>query len=113
MSNSALASLDHQGETVVVHDLIVITAASCVYLGTVLRMWDSLADADRSGEFESRTTIEELHRLRLFFTLLDRRAHASTEDRQLYYMRVAQGWFLLSVGSFLGLMLAILAALGG
>ena len=95
------------------HDLIVIAAASFVYLGTVLRMWDSLADADSSGEFASRTTIEELHRLRLFFTLLERRAHASTEDRQLYYMRVAQGWFLLSLGSFLGLALAISSALGG
>ncbi len=94
------------------HDVIVIAAASFVYMGTVLRMWDSLADADKSGEFRSRTTIEELHRLRLFFTLLDRRAHASTEDRQLYYLRVAQGWFLLSVGAFLGLALAISAALG-
>jgi hypothetical protein len=35
----------------VVHDVIVLAAASFVLLGTVLRMWDSLADADRTGEF--------------------------------------------------------------
>ncbi|MGH3506556.1 MAG: hypothetical protein ACRDO2_05055 [Nocardioidaceae bacterium] len=95
-----------------VHDVIVIAAASFVFVGTVLRMWDSLADADRSGEFAPRTSREELHRLRLFFTMLDRRAHAATEDRQLYYLRVAQGWFLLSIGAFLGLVLATAVALG-
>jgi hypothetical protein len=96
----------------VVHDVIVIAAASFVFVGTVLRMWDSLADADASGEFAPRTSREEMHRLRLFFTMLDRRAHAATEDRQLYYLRVAQGWFLLSVGAFLGLVLATAVALG-
>jgi hypothetical protein len=77
----------------VVHDVTVLAAASFVFLGTVLRMWDSLADADRTGEFAPRSSREEIHRLRLFFTLLDRRAHAATEDKQLYYLRVAQGWF--------------------
>lgn len=38
-------------------------------------------------------------------------AYAAAEDQQLYYLRVAQGWFLLSVGAFLGLVLAA-AALG-
>jgi hypothetical protein len=48
----------------VVHDAIVLAAASFVFLGTVLRMWDSLADADRTGEFTPRSSREEIHRLR-------------------------------------------------
>ena len=91
---------------------MVIAAPTLVFLGTVLRMWDSLADADKAGEFAPETTRQELHRLRLFFTLLDRRAHASTEDRELYYLRVAQGWFLLSIGAFVALLLAAAAVLG-
>jgi hypothetical protein len=90
----------------------VIGAPSFVFVGTVLRMWDSMAEADKSGEFAPRTSSEELHRLRLFFTLLERRAHAATEDRELYYLRVAQGWFMLSVGAFLALVLAAAAAIG-
>ena len=95
-----------------VHDVIVIAAPSFVFVGTVLRMWDSMAEADKSGEFVPRTSSEELHRLRLFFTLLDRRAHAATEDRELYYLRVAQGWFMLSVGAFLALVLTAAATIG-
>jgi hypothetical protein len=108
-----LAWRDRQDDTVVVvHDVIVIAAPSFVFVGTVLRMWDSMADADKFGEFAPRTSSEELHRLRLFFTLLDRRAHAATEDRELYYLRVAQGWFMLSCGAFLALGLAAAAAIG-
>jgi hypothetical protein len=107
-----LAWRDQQVDTfVVVHDVIVIAAPSFVFAGTVLRMWDSMAEADKSGEFAPLTSREELHRLRLFFTLLDRRAHAATDDRELYYMRVAQGWFMLSVGAFLALTLAAASAI--
>ena len=39
--------------------------------------------------------------------LLDRIEHAVPPDRQLYYLRTAQGWFFLAVGSFGALLLAI------
>lgn len=58
----SLACLDQLDEThFVVHDVIVLAAASFVFLGTVLRMWDFLADADRTGEFAPRSSREEMH----------------------------------------------------
>ena len=90
-----------------IRNVIVIAAPAFVWLGTVLRMWDSLAEADRFGEFNPRTSRDELHRAFVFFTLLERRQHAATDDKQLYYLRTAQGWFFLAVGSFLALLLAL------
>ena len=78
-----------------------------VFVGTGLRMWDSLAEADKAGEFLPRSSKEELRRLFSFFTLLDRVEHAVPPDQYLYYLRTAQGWFFLAVGSFGALLLAI------
>ena len=39
--------------------------------------------------------------------MLDRREHAVAPDRYLYYLRTAQGWFFLAVGSFGGMLIAI------
>jgi hypothetical protein len=91
----------------VIRDLIVIASPAFVFVGTVLRMWDSVAEADKSAEFLPRTYIEELHHLLRFFTMLDRVEHAVAPDRYLYYLRTAQGWFFLAVGSFGALLLAI------
>lgn len=91
--------------------LITILAPTCVFVGTVLRMWDSLAEADKAGEFTPRSSREELHRLYIFFTFLERREHAATADRELYYLRTAQGWFYIAVGSFLAVLLAVGAVL--
>jgi hypothetical protein len=91
--------------------VIAILSASLVFVGTVLRMWDSIAEADKVGEFAPRNSVDEFHRLFLFFTLLDRRDHAATSDRHLSYLRTAQGWFFLAVGAFGGLLLAITSAL--
>jgi hypothetical protein len=91
----------------VTRHLVAVAVSLLVFIGTVLRMWDSLADADSVGEFAPRTTREELHRLRLLFTPLGRFAEASTSDRKLYYLRVAQGWFFLSLGAFGGVVLAV------
>ena len=92
-------------------DVIVIASATFVFVGTVMRMWDSIADVDKAGEFAPRNSSEEFHRIFLFFTLLERRQHASTMDRQLAYMRTAQGWFFLAIGAFGGLLLAIVSSL--
>jgi len=91
----------------VIRNVILIASPTLVFLGTVLRMWDSMAEADKFGEFATRTTSEEFHRLFIFFTLLDRIEHAATSDRELYYLRTAQGWFFLAVGSFGALLLAV------
>jgi hypothetical protein len=91
----------------VVRDVILIGSSSLVFVGTVLRMWDSMAEADKFGEFVPRTSSEELHRLFIFFTLLHRTQYAATSDRRMYYLRTAQGWFFLAVGSFGALLLAI------
>ena len=88
-------------------DLIVIASPALVFVGTVLRMWDSLAEADKAGEFLPRTTSEEMHRYFSFFTLLGRRQQAATADRELYYLRTAQGWFYLALGSFGALLITI------
>jgi hypothetical protein len=89
-------------------DVILVGSTTFVFVGTVLRMWDSVAEADKAGELATRTTSEEFHRLFIFFTLLDRIEHAATpDDRELYYLRTAQGWFFLAVGSFGALLLAI------
>jgi hypothetical protein len=95
----------------VIGQLITVAAPACVLVGTVLRMWDSLAEADRAGEFTPRSPREELHRLHIFFSFLERREHPSTTDRELYYLRTAQGWFFMSVGSFLGVLVALGAVL--
>jgi hypothetical protein len=91
----------------VIADLIVIGSPALVFVGTVLRMWDSLAEADQAGEFQPRSSLEELRRLFSFFTMLDRLEHAVPPDRYLYYMRTAQGWFFLALGSFGALLIAI------
>ena len=92
-------------------EVIAIASTTFVFIGTVLRMWDSIADADAVGEFAPRNSNEELHRLFLFFTMLGRREAAATSDRQLQYLRTAQGWFFLAIGAFGGLLLAVGAAL--
>ena len=88
-------------------NVIVLASATFVFVGTVLRMWDSIADADRVGEFLPRNSRDEFRRLFLYFTLLGRREQAATSDRQVYYLRTAQGWFFLAIGAFGGLLLAI------
>ena len=85
----------------------MLAAPSFVFVGTVLRMWDSMAEADKSAEFVPRTTREEMRHLFRFFTMLDRVEHGVAPDRYTYYLRTAQGWFFLAVGSFLALLLAI------
>ncbi len=94
-----------------IRNVILVASPALVFMGTVLRMWDSMAEADKFGEFATRTTSEEFHRLFIFFTLLDRREHAATSDRELYYLRTAQGWFFLAVGSFGTMLLAIASVL--
>ena len=95
-------------------DVVLIASPMLVLAGTVLRMWDSIAEADNAGEFAahfSRSSADEFHRLFVFFTSLDRIAHPATSDRQLYYLRTAQGWFFLAVGSFGATLLALGSAL--
>ncbi len=92
-------------------DVIAVASTSFVFVGTVLRMWDSIADADAVGEFAPRNSNDELRRLVLFFTMLGRSEAAATSDRQLHYLRTAQGWFFLAIGAFGGLLLAVGAAL--
>jgi hypothetical protein len=96
-----------------IRDIIVLASPLCVLLGTVLRMWDALAEADNVGEFVPRTSREELHRLFVFLTPLERFSHAATKDREQYYLRTAQGWFFLSVGATGALLLAIGSVVGG
>ena len=92
---------------IVIHDAILLAAPTFVFVGTVLRMWDSIAEADKDAEFLPRTSIEEIRHLLRFFTMLDRVEHAVAPDRYLYYLRTAQGWFFLAVGSFGALVLSI------
>jgi hypothetical protein len=91
----------------VIRDVIVLASATFVFLGTVFRMWDSMAEADQSAEFRPQTSSQQVHVLFRFFTLLDRVDHAVAPDRYFYYLRTAQGWFFLAVGSFGALLLAI------
>lgn len=91
---------------------MVLAAPSFVFVGTVLRMWDSVAEADKSAEFLPRHTREEIHHLLRFFTMLDRVEHAVAPDQHMYYLRTAQGWFFLAVGSFFALLLAVGHVLG-
>ena len=58
-------------------DVILVGSTTSVFVGTVLRMWDSMAEADNAGEFASRSSGEEFHRLFIFFTPLDRTQHAA------------------------------------
>lgn len=88
-------------------DLIVIGSPTLVFLGTVLRMWDSMAEADGQGEFVPRNAKDELRRFFSFFTMLDRIDQAVPTDRYMYYLRTAQGWFFLAVGAFGAMLLAI------
>jgi hypothetical protein len=100
----------HAGPTfrfTVIRDVMLLASPTFVFIGTVLRMWDSMAEADKDAEFLPRTSSEELHHLFRFFSMLDRIEHAVAPDRYLYYLRTAQGWFFLAVGSFGGLLLAI------
>jgi len=91
----------------VIHDLVLLGSTTFVFIGTVLRMWDSMAEADKDAEFRPRTSREELQRLFRFFTPVNRIEQAVAPDRYLYYLRTAQGWFFLAVGSFGALLLAI------
>jgi hypothetical protein len=91
----------------VISDLIVLLAPTFVFVGTVLRMWDSMAEADESAEYRPKTSREEMNYFFRFFTMLDRVQHAVPPDRQMYYLRTAQGWFFLAMGSFGVLILAI------
>jgi hypothetical protein len=91
----------------VISDLIVIMSPTLIFVGTVLRMWDSLAEADKAGEFLPRSSNEEVRRLFRFFTMLDRVQHAVPPDAYTYYLRTAQGWFFLALGSFGALLIAI------
>jgi hypothetical protein len=91
----------------VIGDAILLASPMFVFIGTVLRMWDSMAEADKNAEFLPRTSSEELHHLLRFFTMLDRVEHAVAPDRYLYYLRTAQGWFFLAVGSFGALLIAL------
>jgi hypothetical protein len=91
--------------------VIAVGSAMFVFVGTVLRMWDSIAEADKVGEFAPRNSVDEFHRLFQFFTFLGRKERAATSDRQEYYLRTAQGWFFLAIGAFGGLLLAIGALL--
>jgi hypothetical protein len=91
----------------VIRDVILLASPTFVFIGTVLRMWDSMAEADKNAEFLPRTSSEELHHLLRFFTMLDRVEHAVAPDRYLYYLRTAQGWFFLAVGSFGALLIAL------
>lgn len=88
-------------------DVIVLAAPMFVFVGTVLRMWDSMAEADKSAEFRPETSSQKMHTLFRFFTMLDRAEHAVAPDQYFYYLRTAQGWFFLAVGSFLALLLTI------
>jgi hypothetical protein len=91
----------------VISDLIIIGSPTLVFWGTVLRMWDSIAEADNQGEFAPRNARDELRRLFGFFTMLDKVEHAVPPDRYMYYLRTAQGWFFLAVGSFGAILLAV------
>jgi len=93
--------------TTVIGDVILLGSTTCVFVGTVLRMWDCMAEAPSSAEFLPRTSSEEMHNFFRFFTMLDRVEHAVAPDRHMYYLRTAQGWFFLSVGCFGALVLAI------
>ena len=96
-----------------IRDVIVIGSPTLIFLGTVLRMWDSMAEADSEGEFVPRNSRDELRRLFSFFTMLDRIEHAAPPDRYLYYLRTAQGWFFLAVGSFGAILIAIAHVVAG
>jgi hypothetical protein len=92
---------------IVIRDVLVLASPTLVFIGTVLRMWDSVAEADKDAEFLPRTSREELHHFFRFFSMLDRVDHAVAPDRYLYYLRTAQGWFFLAVGSFGGILIAL------
>jgi hypothetical protein len=91
----------------VIRDVLVLASPTMVFIGTVLRMWDSVAEADKDAEFLPRTSREEIQHLFRFFSMLDRVDHAVAPDRYLYYLRTAQGWFFLAIGSFGAMLLAL------
>jgi len=91
--------------------MIPVVAAAFLLLGTVLRMWDTLSQVERRGEYLPRTSREEMRRLHLFFTPLERFSHAYTTDAELEYLRAAQSWFVLSLGAGFALVHAILSML--
>ena len=79
--------------------VISVVASLLVFVGTVLRMWDTMAEVDAHGEFAPRTSREEFHRFRLMFTALGRFKSPTTTDMELHYLRTAQGWFFLWLGA--------------
>ena len=62
-------------------DVILLGSTTFVFIGTVFRMWDTMAEADRDAEFRPRTTREEFQHLFRFFTMLHRVEHAVAPDR--------------------------------
>ncbi len=59
-----------------IRDVTLIGSTTFVFIGTVLRMWDSMAEADKDAEFLPRTSTQ---RCRIFkFTMLDRVEDAVT-----------------------------------
>jgi hypothetical protein len=96
----------------VIRNLITIAAPICALIGTVLRMWDSLAQADSVGQFASRSSGEEMRRLLSFFTPLGRIEQAATSDPYVGYLRTAQGWFFLAVGAAGALLLQLISLIG-
>jgi len=91
----------------VIRNVILVVSATFLWFGTVLRMWDSMAEVDKDAEFRPRTYPENLGNFFRFFTMLDRVEHAVAPTRYLYYLRTAQGWFFLAVGAFGGWLLAV------
>ena len=90
-----------------IRDVIIVASPTFVFIGTMLRMWDSVAEADKDVEFHPRSSSEELRHFLRFFTMLGRYEHAVAPNRYLYYLRTAQGWFFLAIGSFGALLIAI------
>ena len=95
-----------------IRNLITIATPVCALIGTVLRMWDSLAQADSVGQFASRTSGEEMRRIASFFTPLGRIQQAATSDPYVGYLRTAQGWFFLAVGAAGALLLQVISLVG-
>lgn len=88
---------------------ITLATPVCLLIGTVLRMWDSLAQADRIGQFLPGTSADEVRRLISFFTPLGRIQQAATADPYLGYLRTAQGWFFMAVGAAGGVLVQVIA----
>jgi hypothetical protein len=96
----------------VIHTLINLGTPVCILVGTVLRMWDSLAQADSIGQYVPRTTADEVRRYISFFTPMGRLQQAATADPYLGYLRTAQGWFFMAIGAAGGVFVQVMALIG-